>query len=77
MDAMEARIKELEAELRKQKVWKITPVTTMDGSNMTVNELIKKIKKLKEQGYGENGIVLPSCGGLDVVNYGSVAPVTK
>lgn len=44
---------------------------------MTVNELIKKIKKLKGQGYGENEIVLPSCGGLDVVNYGSVAPVTK
>lgn len=49
----------------------------MDGSNMTVNELIEELVKLQQQGYGENEIVLPSCGGLGVFNYGCVAPVTK
>lgn len=44
---------------------------------MTVNELIKELERLRDQGYGENEIVLPSCGGLGVYNYGGVAPVTK
>lgn len=44
---------------------------------MTVNELIKELERLRDQGYGENEIVLPSCGGLGVFNYGCVAPVTK
>lgn len=44
---------------------------------MTLNELIKELEKLQERGYGENEIVLPSRGGLGVVDYGCVAPVTE